>query len=745
MRKLLLFLVASTAAALSGARPGIAADPPLPVAEPAPVEEPPLVPAERAPGQPLEALVVGPRPVIGPEPTVALRTIPGSGTSLSREEIYARRDPISAQEVVQAIPGVVTRGEVASGIIPNIGVRGLNPDRSEKLLILEDGVPAGLAPYIENAAYYVPPFERMERIELLKGSGSILYGPHTVGGVLNLITPEIPTCLSGRVRTVAGTHGYLMGYAQAGQTVGSFGYLIQALAKRGDGWRENAAFDLHDLTAKFRWTPSSCTNVTFKVNAYEQESQDTYLGLTTPMFEADPYQNPVDHDRLDVSWYSGQITVQHRLSPCWELLTNVYGSWATRDWNRQDYARNTGFAAPPANTVATAGDPTVDGGAVYLRASYGSRDREFTKWGVEPRLIGEHVVFGRPAELHAGLRFHMEEMIDERNNRATLHSPAVTRDRDVRTVDAWAFFAQEKVQVTRRLGLSAGLRVEAYGVERHMTIVAGVPTDIRGTTDNVEFIPGAGFTYDLGCGHTLFGGVHRGFSPPRTAQAITSTGVDRELDAERSWEYELGVRGRACDWLAYEAAGFYYDFENQVVPANQSGGAGTADTNAGQTRHLGFETGATLDLTRALGGPCGPCRTAVYLDAGYTFVDTENTTPGGTFEGNDLPYAPRHVAWGGVRVETAGGFTFGLTGHYVGDQFADQAATTTPSNDGMIGRIDERFVLDALVRWHVPRTALTATLSVKNVLDETYIVSRAPEGIFPGAPIHGFLGLEVDF
>jgi Fe(3+) dicitrate transport protein len=745
MRKAYLTAPAALLLLLGATATVFAADPPATPPAPPATEEPPLVPAERAPGQPLEAQVVGPRPVIGTEPAKNLRTIPGSGSSVSREEIHRLREPVSAQQVVETLPGVVTRGEVVSGIIPNIGIRGLNPDRSEKLLILEDGVPAGLAPYIENAAYYVPPFERMARLELLKGSGSILYGPHTVGGVLNLITPDIPTCLSGHVRTLGGTHGYLMGYAEVGQTVGQLGYLVQALGKRGDGRRENAAFDLHDLTAKLRWTPSSCTNVTFKVDAYEQESQDTYLGLTTPMFAADAYQNPVEHDRLDVSWYSGQLTVQHRFSSCWQLLTNVYASYATRDWNRQDYTRNIGFAAAPANTVATVGDTTVDGGAVYLRASYGSRDREFTKWGVEPRLIGEHVLFGRRAELHAGVRFHTEEMIDERNNRATLHAPAVTRDRDVRTVDAWAFFAQEKVQVTSRLGLSAGLRVEAYDEERHMTVVAGVPTDVRGTTDNVEVIPGAGFTYGLGRTHTLFGGVHRGFSPPRTAQAITSTGVDRELDAERSWEYELGVRGNVCDWLAYEATGFYYDFENQVVPANQSGGAGTADTNAGQTRHLGFETAATLDVTRALGGPCGPCRTAVFLDGGYTFVDTENVTPNGTFEGKDLPYAPRHVAWGAVRLELASGLSFSLLGRYVGSQFADQAATEAPSNDGMIGKIDDRFVADALVRWRVPRTALTATLSVNNVFDETYVVSRAPEGIFPGAPIHGFLGLEVDF
>lgn len=714
-----------------------------------PAEEPPLVETERAPGVPLQGFVVGPRPILGAVPELTLRRVPGSGTSLERDVVRLARDVHSVQEVVRTVPGVVTRGEVGSGIIPNIGVRGLNPDRSEKLLILEDGVPAGLAPYIENAAYYVPPFERMQRVELLKGSGSILYGPHTVGGVLNLITPEIPRTLGGRVRTVVGTDGYLLGYAEAGQTVGCWGWHLSGLAKQGDGWREHTAFDLHDLTAKVRWTAGPRTNLTFKVNTYRQESEDTYLGLTQPMFDADPHQNPVEHDRLRVSWDSAQVTLQHRLSGCWELLVNAYGSLAERDWNRQDYRRNTGFAAPPANTVATAGDVTVDGGAVFLRASYGSRDRDFEKWGVEPRLIGKHSLLGREAELHAGLRFHTEEMTDERNNRATLHAAPVTNARDVRSVDAWAFFAQEKLQVTRRLGLSAGLRVEAYDEERHMQVAGGAPVDVRGTTRNVEWIPGAGFTYDLGRGTTWFGGVHRGFSPPRTAQAISSTGADLELEAERSWEYELGLRGSlsgcGCPWLTYEVTGFLYDFENQVVPANQSGGAGTADTNAGETRHLGLESALTLDVTRLATGRCGPCRTGLFLDLGWTWVDAENTTPGGTFEGLDLPYAPRHVAWAGLRLTTPGGFSLGLVGHYVGEQFADQANTVPGSNDGLVGRIPDRFVLDLTASYRIPRTPLTVSLSVQNLLDATYIASRAPEGIFPGLPRHGFLSLEATF
>jgi len=711
-------------------------------------EEPPLLPSERAPGVPLAGSTSGALRLLGPDPAAALARIPGSGSSVTPAELRKQREVTSLQDAVQSLPGVVTRTEVASGLLPSIGIRGLNPDRCEKLLLLEDGVPAGLAPYAENAAYYVPPFERMARLELLKGSGSLLHGPHTVGGVLNLLTPAIPAGREAHLRTLLGTHGYAMGYVQAGATHGTLGWLVTALAKRGDGWREHASFEAQDLLGKLRWTPSACTELTLKLGAYWQESQDTYLGLTPGLFAADPWQNPVEDDRLEVERQAGQLTLRQQLGAGWQLLANAYAASARRDWNRQDYARNTGFAPAPADTLRTVGDPGVDGGAIYLRASYGSRDRDFRFWGVEPRLVGTHALLGRPAEAHVGLRFHAEQMTDARNNRATAGAAPVTRSRDERSVDAWAFFAQERVEASTRLTLSAGLRVEAYREQRHVTVASGAPVDVRGETDHVEWIPGAGATWLLAPGHTLFAGVHRGFSPPRTAQAIASDGTDLELEPERSWEWELGVRGKGpcgpCPWLGYELTAFLYDFSNQVVPANQSGGAGTADTNAGATRHAGVEGAAQVDLVALLSGRCSPCRTGWFLDLGWTFVDSENTTAGGTYEGLELPYAPRHVGWAGLRVETPGGVGAGLVARYVGAQWSDQANTVQPNAAGTVGRIESHVTLDAMLHWRVPRSRVSATLAVNNLLDEAYVASRAPEGTFPGAPRHGYVGVEVD-
>ena len=71
-------------------------------------------------------------------------------------------------------------------------MRGTGQNRSEKVTIMEDGVLAAPAPYAAPSAYYFPTSGRMQQIEVLKGTSSAMYGPRTTGGVVNMLSREIP-------------------------------------------------------------------------------------------------------------------------------------------------------------------------------------------------------------------------------------------------------------------------------------------------------------------------------------------------------------------------------------------------------------------------------------------------------------------------------------------------------------------------------------------------------------------------
>jgi Fe(3+) dicitrate transport protein len=92
-----------------------------------------------------------------------LRRLPGSVDIVDRETLE-KAHVLTTNEALRKIAGVNVRDEEGFGLRPNIGIRGLNPTRSTKVLLLEDGIPLTYAPYGDNAAYYPPPIERFERI-----------------------------------------------------------------------------------------------------------------------------------------------------------------------------------------------------------------------------------------------------------------------------------------------------------------------------------------------------------------------------------------------------------------------------------------------------------------------------------------------------------------------------------------------------------------------------------------------------
>ena len=134
--------------------------------------------------------------VIGRTPGL-LDRVPGSAGIVTGASLR-RLDPISGNEVFRRVPGLHVVDEEGIGLRLNLGVRGLDPDRSRSLLMLEDGVPIALAPYGEPEMYYTPSIDRMARMEVLKGSGSILFGPQTIGGIINYITADPPAEPSGK-------------------------------------------------------------------------------------------------------------------------------------------------------------------------------------------------------------------------------------------------------------------------------------------------------------------------------------------------------------------------------------------------------------------------------------------------------------------------------------------------------------------------------------------------------------------
>ena len=179
----------------------------------------------------------------------SMERMPGS-FGIVEKQVLEHSRALTSTEVLRKVAGVNVRDEEGFGLRPNIGIRGTNPTRSTKVLLLEDGIPLTYAPYGDNASYYHPPIDRFESIEVLKGSGQILYGPQTVGGVINYVTPLPPQNRAGSISITGGNHHYFNGDLSYGDTLGNTGLLFGFTRKQGKGSRENIRSGLNDFNFK---------------------------------------------------------------------------------------------------------------------------------------------------------------------------------------------------------------------------------------------------------------------------------------------------------------------------------------------------------------------------------------------------------------------------------------------------------------------------------------------------------------
>lgn len=669
------------------------------------------------------------------------RVIPGSLHIVSKEDLVASK-PIDANEVLRRVPGITLRedsGPVAMRL--NIGMRGLNPNRSRKVLVLEDGIPIALAPYGEPDMYYSPPIERMSRVEILKGSGQIAHGPQTVGGVVNFVTPEPPSKFHGDVDLEGGQRGLFVGQASLGSSNRdqSVGWITNYLHKQGDGWRQ-FYYDIEDVQAKINLRPTGRHAIALKAGLYDEISNSTYLGLTTPMFELDPGQNPVPADSLKVERISGSFSHAYTVNPKALLSSTAFLYTTKRFWGRQDFDR---FDLGR-EYRAVVGDPNVSGGAIYLRDSAGNRNRLFHVYGAQSNFGLQH----NYGNFDAGIRYIYEKAHDRRVNGEGFDArTGVIRDDEFRYGRAFAGFIRNQFRIGSRMTLTPGVRFVSYNQERHITRkrVQGAPTnvDIRKGNGVTTAIPGLGLSVRAHDEVTLFAGVHRGFAPPGTKIAISSTGENLDLSSELSWNYEAGVRLAGQRAVSGEFTFFHMDFSNQIITAAESGGATTTVTNGGSTLHQGFENSVKVHWDRI----AGIAGWSISTDVRHMYLPTSEFRDNELYHGNRLPYTPQQTFGVVFGAKQFGGLSFQLDLNAVADQFGDNRETVEPSLDGTVGRIPAYRVANLAIGYEIRRERwmFEPYFTIKNALDEIYIASRAPQGIQPGLfrQVNG--GLRISF
>ncbi|HMO81582.1 MAG TPA: TonB-dependent receptor plug domain-containing protein [Pyrinomonadaceae bacterium] len=684
----------------------------------------------------------------------ALDEVPGAVERLDRHTLENSR-VFSFSEALRKISGLNLREEEGFGLRVNIGIRGTNPTRSTKVLLLEDGIPLGFAPYGDNASYYHPPVERYSELEVLKGSGQIVYGPQTIGGVVNYITPDPSKKPRFALKLAGGSRDFLNGSVSGSGTIRRTGIFANYTRKQGKGSRENISSELNDISTKVVQTLNQSNALTFKFSYYGEDSNTTYSGLTTAEYAADPRQNPFRNDFFFADRYGLSLSHSAVLSPSLVLTTTAYSNRFARDWWRQSSNSN---QRPNRLNV----DPDCLSMA-DLNTTCGNegRLRKYGTHGIAPQLTFQYRAgTDLRGELKTGFRVHWETQ-DRRQENGDLPSSRSGVPSEINRRDNFALsgFVQNRF-VFGSFAVTPGIRFEQIDIERRNLLLDPIAV---GKTSVREVIPGVGVAYSGLPRTTIFAGVHRGFSPPRAEDIINNTGGVIELEPERSWNYEAGVRSIPVKGIGIEATFFRLDYENQIVPASLAGGVGAILTNGGQTLQQGFEISGRLDTDRLF-----PSRHNFFVRTAITWLPTaefrgerfSTTTSSALLDiycpaarrasatscsvsGNRLPYVPEGLVTTSVGYSHAKGFQAFIENVYIGSQFGDDLNANSPTGNGQIGKIGSQTYWNATANYHVESIRTTFFVSGKNLFDRTFIVDRS-RGILPSGPRMVLAGVKIE-
>ena len=678
----------------------------------------------------------------------SVENLPGSYSVMTREQLEERR-PFSILETIREIPGLHVVSEDAAGTHLNIGMRGLNPRRSSRTLLLEDGAPTVFfAPYGDPSSHYSTPLERIERIEVLKGSGQILYGPQTMGGMINFVTRPVPTNgTAGSVKITGGNNGYYDGHFNVGTGNENGGFMVDVLKKRGDGIRDEHQFDLQDVALKGQFKIDRDQRITGKYSNFQEDSQFSETGLTAAEYRISPtrgatYDANGRGERFTMKRNTAQVVHEWDLNPDMKLSTQIYYSQTNRTSRRSR-------------------EIEINPGELDIEA-FAIRPRTYEFFGVEPKVEMKHNAFGLPNQSIFGFRYH-QETIDRQKFDLTggIFGASTPNEQLTAKIKALSYYAQNTLFVGD-WSFTPGLRLEDVTSRKNLFSSAGGTQfdtlDSSLTTSKLQALPGFGLTWNGLKTATIFGGVHKGFAPPRPDRDIDGSTLQR-VTPELSTTTEVGIRSSFMQSGYVESTLFNMDISDIVV---QSGGI---FRNEGKAQHTGFEVAGKINL-----GELSGKKNNYFVSMAYTnlfiakfknsgAVGGEGEDGYGSYTaGNRLPYAPKHTLALNLSYEDQQGFIGRVGVTHVSQQFAntDNYRGTTPEgycgstangpqvDCGLFGEIPALTLVNASMSYAPKGQKVTYFMSGENLTDKKYFSSRA-NGLQPGRGRMIFAGMRYSF
>lgn len=661
----------------------------------------------------------------------------------------------NARQTFAKVSGLNIWQSDGGGIQLDIGGRGLSPKRTSNFNVRQNGYDISPDPLGYPESYYSPPFEALERIEIARGASSLQYGTQ-FGGMLNFVfkrgNPDKP--FEFLSRQTGGSFGLFSSFNSVGGTVQNLNYYGFYQFKRGDGWRPNSEFDQHTAYASARYAFGE------KLSLAADYTLMNYLarqpgGLTDAQFAQNPRQSLRPRNWFKVNWNVASLTADYVFSPTTKLNSRFYGL-ASRRESLGNLERITYDDLTPRRD-GTFNRTLIQGDFKFIAN--------------ETRLIHRYDFFGKTSTVLVGIRAFRGSTTQRQGDADStalpnfnLLNPNAPDNSDYRFPNRnYSAFIENIFVIAPNFTLTPGLRYEniqtsAEGYYQQISydgagnIVGKLRVDERRSRNRAFVLFGVGASFSPSESAELYANISQNyrsvtFSDLRVVNP--NFVVDPNIQDERGYNADLGLRGNYKGLIYYDFTLFYLRYDNQIGLLLKSDQPPLflpyrLRTNIADSRTYGVETLIEADLYGLISGYNPTTSFSLFsnialLDARYVNSDEP------AIRNRKVELVPPLTIRAGATARHKG-FMATLQVSYTGEHFTD-ATNAVRTSTAVNGVIPAYWVMDFSMRYRFG--AFEAEAGVNNLTDNFYFTRRAESypgpGIIPadGRSVYATLGIRL--
>lgn len=632
------------------------------------------------------------------------------------------------RQIFAKIPGVFVYDMDGTGNQINISTRGLDPHRGWEFNIRKDGILTNSDMYGYPASHYNIPLEAVERIELLRGTGSLQYGGQ-FGGMLNYVSkqPDSTRAFAFESINTAGSYGLLSTFNSISGSKGKFKYYAWFNNKGIKGYRKNSdsKYDAQNISLFYQPDPKLLIKAEWTRSNYT-----THLAgpLTDAMFAADSrsatrsrnYYNPeINVPSITIDWKAGKTT-QLKLSS-----SAVLG------------ARNSVLFDKPATTQDIINPLTNE---------YANRQVDidnFKSYTTELRLLHSYSLLKLSSNLVAGIQYLNNDLHRRQLGKGTtgsdydlsLVTPGYGRDMHLKTGNV-ALFAENKWSLLPHLSINTGFRLE-FGETRMTGTITNYPeNEIPNTIKHHFPLFGVNAQYTLTKSVNMYAGWSQAYRPVIFKDIIPASiyeVADKNLKDADGYNMEAGVRG---DWkfLSWDISYFQLKYKNRLGTLAQTNTAGEEiifRTNIGDSMTKGLEFFSQLQFPLAREINLSIFTATAFMNGVYRNAVLRSGKANISVHGNKVESIPSWQSRNGLTLKLSK-ISLSALHSYTAESFADAFNTVKPSATGSAGLVPSYHLFDFNGKIGIS-SQLQLRLNLNNAFDKKYFTKR-PQ-FYPGPGI----------